>query len=369
MSLLSQVLAISGLQSLYDPSDLTSIYQSRTGGSTGAVDSVVGIMLDKSRMGGLSAAQFIAGQPDLLGGAGSFDIATGWTLNSGATISGGALNITSAAGSRGEYSGAAFMTTTGWFVAEVVVSACSGSVSLERANAAGSWVHSEGSFSSPGTYQFVMQPRSDLSLGKIRIVQFGTSTATITDLKVKAIPGYHALAPSDAARPILRAGYVDCDGTDDWMQIFPTLNLGEQWWHVGGWKADATLKRPFGVSTTDQLRETTSADRYEWLNSSSVWTAVANGDPELAHVLTVEQTSTSALSGRYNGGGAAGPLTPIDDTAGTYGLALFSGINSSYSGGWDGRFYGGAFGTGALSSADRSLLERYVAGLSGVTLS
>jgi hypothetical protein len=64
----------------YDPNDLTSVYAARTGGANAVADGPVGLMLDKAQMGGLTAAAFIAAQPELVTN-GTFDTdLSGWTL-------------------------------------------------------------------------------------------------------------------------------------------------------------------------------------------------------------------------------------------------------------------------------------------------
>ncbi len=545
-SLLSRVfeaLSHYSTKALYDPSDLTSLYQSRTGGSTGAVDSVVGIMLDKSEMGGKTAANFIAGQSELVTNGGFAD-ATGWTVsgNNGthvATFSGGTLRFQSDTTSPTLLVNNSFSMTAGaWYQITTVCSAwTSGTVKENNTNVAIA--------SGVGTTVVVAKALYSDFAG---LTRSGTNVdLTIDSISIKPLPGYHALAPSDSARGILArvpatgrrnlltyseafdnaawtkalggaalapvvtanqdtapdgtltadrvvfdlnggtasgdissleftpsasgaytasfyarttdgtskvlrvvgpggaggnvtitgtwerhtlvdgvsAGanlrirlrgsasgegtatsasiyiwgaqletassatayqkvvsardvtesgvadkyYLNLDGTDDWMQIFPTLNLGEQWWHVGGWTIEATGKYAFCLSNSAASaayrRNGTAA---EWLNSSAAFSSPHSGDPTGTHVLTLEHSGyAGTLAGRYNGANA-GSLTPYNYSAETKGLTLFSRDNDAYSLGLDGRFYGGAFGTGTLSSSDRALLERYVAGLTGVTL-
>jgi len=69
---------VSSTQAFYDPSDLTSLYQSRTGGANVSADGqTVGIMLDKSQMGGKTAAAFIAGAAEVVA---PLDFETGWPI-------------------------------------------------------------------------------------------------------------------------------------------------------------------------------------------------------------------------------------------------------------------------------------------------
>lgn len=361
-SLLSRVfeaLSHYSTKALYDPSDLTSIYQSRTGGSTGAVDSVVGIMLDKSEMGGKTAANFIAGQSELVtnGAVGLVGSATAATYNTTTGV-GAATRVDASNQSFVQWSALG----TNWYLVDIENTGAN-ALSVRSGAHSGTIITS---LSAGIRATVLLQPGANL----ITITAGGGSIA-FTVHSFKAIPGYHALAPSDAARPILRAGYyLDTDGTDDWMNVFPTLNLGEQWWHVGGWKQDlASAHYPFALSNQAGGKGALllASSKYNWRNSADAVAALNTTNPtSSAHVLTIEDDTN--IAARYNGVVESAAFAPFDDSAATQELALFSAFNNTYSNGIDGRFYGGAFGTGTLTSTDRALLERYVAGLTGVTL-
>jgi hypothetical protein len=47
-----------------------------------------------------------------------------------------------------------------------------------------------------------------------------------------AITGIDNVSVQELPASIDRKYYLDTDGSDDWMEVKPTLNLGEQWWHV-----------------------------------------------------------------------------------------------------------------------------------------
>ena len=335
------VLAAGG--ALYNPADLTSLYQSRTGGSTGASGSVVGIMLDKSRMGGQTAAAFIAGRPELVVN-GNFATDTVWTKGAGWTISGGAANGASGSSTNLQQNG--ILVIGSWCSITFTLSAVvSGTVTPY---AGGSGVGA--SIGANGTYTQVIRCVGDTNL------YFN-----------------HALAPSDAARPLLTVSgglaYLTTDGVDDWMNVTPTLNLGEAWWHVGGWRSDTNGRFSFATSSEGNGR---SAMRYlnsvwSWADTVPLFVTLANGTPATTNVATIQQTATASISGRYNGGSAT-TITPYDDSASTQGLALFSIQNAAAGNLMAGRFYGGAFAPGSLSTTDRAILERFAATLSGVTL-
>lgn len=244
--------AISGLQALYDPSDLTSIYQSRTGGSTGAVDSVVGIMLDKSEMGGKTAAAFIAGQSDLApalteSGTVGYQEFTGgkYTLRRDASGSGG-WRLTLTANKWYRITGTAYPDGPG----------AQHGIDIR--------VIAEGL---PYYILTITQQTSfDILLctGSDARIDFSNPDAgwswAFNNLVVQEIPGYHALAPSNAARPILRTGpYIDFDGVDDVLNAVIGANLGsscsvyhrtQAGAHV--WVDGATINAgDYAMSTTD----------------------------------------------------------------------------------------------------------------------
>lgn len=160
--------------------------------------------------------------------------------------------------------------------------------------------------------------------------------------------------------------FLTADGVDDWMQVTPTLNLGEAWWHVGGWRSDTVGRRYFGPSADAFGPPLAASGAVTMYNEGGSAGNIATGTISNPHTLTIERASASSLSGRINGSGSA----TIDPNAGSVGagLALFSALNFIYSAGLAGRFYGGVFCPGALTSGNRAIVEAYVAALAGVTL-
>lgn len=369
-SLYTQLLSqLSASAALYDPSDLTSLYQSRTGGSTGAVDSVVGIMLDKRQMGTKTAAAFVAGQTELVANGG-FSSSDNWTNASTGTgslsISGGAATIVGTDGSnRGAASQATGLTVGTWYVLTFNATITSGA-----GTSFGQAVGNGGAAIVSGANVVVFRA---LATDLIFYTNSSAGNITIDNVSVRAIPGYHALAPSDAARPILRSSgglyYLDADGTDDWYNVTPTLDLGEEWAHVGGWQTDADTDSPFATSSQETTIIRISSDWRYYTGAGAVGTLGLTGNIAAPHALTVEQASLSAISARLNGvSGSAAERNPYDGSSPTRGLALFSRENDTYSFGLDGRFYGGLWTPGSLTSDVRALAERWVASKTGVTL-
>lgn len=351
------VLAANG--ALYDPSDLTSLYQSRTGGSTGATGQPVGIMLDKSYMGGQTAAAYIASQPEIVVN-GDFATDTVWTKGAGWAISAGVASATAASS---DLSQASILTVGSWYQVTFTVSGYSaGTLTPKTGSTSGTAV------SANGTYTQVLRALTTTSL----IFTGAAFTGSIDNVSAKVIPGFHAIAPSDAARPVVTVAsglaYLTLDGVDDYMTPTPILNLGEVWWHVGGWRSDTTGRSAFATSNSFRGSVVHATNLWRWYNAVDAQIAITSaGDPATINVLTVEQTATASLSGRYNGANGA-TMTPFDDSGSTLGLALFTVIRGAWSSGIAGRFYGGAFAPGVISEANRTILERWAASLSGVTL-
>lgn len=204
--------------------------------------------------------------------------------------------------------------------------------------------------------------------GSTPVTASGQAVRRMNDLSGN---GYHAIAPSDAARPLLTVAgglsYLTADGVDDWMSA-TSLNLGEVWWHVGGWRSDTSGRAAFTTSVSFRGGIFSATNLWRVYSPTDVQLALTSaGDPATINVLTVQQTATATISGRYNGANGA-TVTPFDDSGSAQGLALFTIVNTIWSSGISGRFYGGAFAPGTLSATDRSILEQYAAARSGVTL-
>lgn len=367
---LVSALVLAGAGAIYTPSDLTSLYQSRTGGSTGATGQPVGIMLDKSYMGGQTAAAFIAAQAEKLSNGSFASGSTGWTVNNAdgthiVTFSGGTCRFQSDTTTPVlQVQQSSVLTVGNWYAITTVCSAwTSGAVKMDVSGAS---------------------PDIAAGVGTTVVVGRATNThfifyrtspnvdLTIDSISVKEIPGFHALAPSDAARPTLTVAgslaYLTADGVDDWMNVTPTLNLGEAWWHVGGWRNDTAANgRAFATSNRYEGSLWRNAGNWNWVNSAGASASLA-GSPASIGVVTVEQTATAGTLTLRQNGVQTGSMVPFDDSASTQGLAFFSQLNSAFNSGMAGCFYGGAFVPGTITGPDRSIVEAYIAVLAGVTL-
>jgi len=185
--------------------------------------------------------------------------------------------------------------------------------------------------------------------------------------------GRHLIAPSDAARPVLRVvsgkRALQGDDTTLWMQSTPAFDLTSTWSHVGAWKATSSGRYGFGKSATGSGRAGLlyNVSVWGWRNAAdSAHSPLTTSSPASAHVLTIEKASV--LAARFNGVSEVAGFAPYDDSASSQRLVLFSARSDFASAAWGGYFYGGVWVAGALSEADRASAERWAGALVGVSL-
>jgi len=550
---------------LYDPSDLTSLYQSRTGGANATPGSVVGIMLDTRKMGGQTAADFIAEQPEKL--SGSWSMSTSGGTATATESPSGTLNLTGDGTNSGLADKSFTSVANSWYIITFTVGTAQ--IIFRAGTSQGGSQLLTGAAYNVGSNTVLI--RATTTTTWLRFNRQTASLSVASGVSVKEIPGYHAVAPSDAARSVcacepaggrrniliysedfsnaawiksrativpnataapdgtitatklvedssvglthrvyqsvdkptssaitytasiyakaaernfisvklsdntetdqvrvavnLTTGelsaiggsgftaasataeafengwwrirltatsdsdskivlfaqiadtlssygsyngdgasgiyiwggqnetgsaatayqkvvssdqvteaevntkyFLRTDGSDDWMQIFPTVNLGEQWWHVGGWRSDADTDCPFAISHQQQRALSAgTGTKWSWYISAGATDDLAVGNIRTAHILTVQQASLSSIVGRYNGTSSAA-IDPYDGSSPTNGLALFTGNNSSFLLGLAGRFYGGVFSEGAPPTGAIELAEQLFSNKSGVAL-
>lgn len=237
---------------MYDPSDPTSMRVDRDGaGGAPAADDVVGFLMDKRQMGGQTAADFIAGLTELVTDGG-FDVGTvpaGWyepRANSTISIVSGRLNTQA---DDSAVFGAA-LTLSGLTVGEWyrVVYSCDPQTSpqvtvrVDDASSLGNTpaevVHTT---EVVGAELFFQAIATSMYFGGVTAGD-ASYNFSFDDVSVKHVPGNHAVAISDAARPILRENSgvysLDHDGVNDGLFITP-------------WTPPASLEMFAAVKTVD----------------------------------------------------------------------------------------------------------------------
>lgn len=213
----------------YCPWDETSLRIGRDGsGGAPGEDDVVGMILDKTQMGGQTAEAFIAAQPELVsnGGAG-FAGVDGWTSQSGGSMteSGGQGIFTTVDGDTVGGARYEFTTVAGqWYFIDYDVDSFN---SISYQIGAGDIGTNPNLVSTPTS-------ATDLGVGRLAFKATGTTTYIIVYargngvgdqavifnyLSTKPVPGNHEPATSDAARSLYRHNgiyrYIEHDGVDD----------------------------------------------------------------------------------------------------------------------------------------------------------
>lgn len=200
----------------YDPSDLTTMFQDRAGTAPVTADGqTVGLILDKSK-GLVIGSELVTN--------GGFDTDTVWTKGSGVTISGGTANFSASSGyvlyktsNAGIFSGGYYEVT---FTVSNYVSGTVGPY-LGATAAFGTEV------SANGTYTQRFGPVAGSEVGFRSSSAF---TGSLDNFSVKAITGNHAVAPSDAARPLKTSTglskWINYDAVDDVLNTTFTSSLG-----------------------------------------------------------------------------------------------------------------------------------------------
>lgn len=187
---------------LYEPWDLTSLYEDTDGGDNASIDGTVGIVLDKRKMGGQTAAAFIAAQSEIVTN-GDFSAGdTGWTefLGTDSTFLNGACQYRSDDGSYQSVQQDSILTIGEWYILTFDVTAVTTVGAGLRARLGTNSPFSP--VTSVGSYTFIGQCTFDGNLIFDRAG--GITNIEFDNVSVKHIPGNHLVAPSDAARLTLR---------------------------------------------------------------------------------------------------------------------------------------------------------------------
>ena len=197
----------------YDPSDNTTLFQDAAGTiPVTAVEQPVGLMLDKSK--GLVLGPELVTNGDFSQGA------TGWTLGSGWSVSGGKLIATSVAFAVEAKQDIATLVAGSRYVVSFDVVVTSGTLKVNLSNYGVS--PTELLISASGTYTY-----RPLQSGTAQITFWASSTFTgsIDNISVKELPGNHAFNPSgnSANFPILKQDefgkkYLSFNGVNQWLQ-------------------------------------------------------------------------------------------------------------------------------------------------------
>jgi hypothetical protein len=196
--------SLDGVSTIFDDSDLTSMFVGRDGsGDNISPGEAVGLQLDKTYMGSISAAEYIASRPNF---ADNFTNSDNWGLpNQGVTDNGnGTLTIADVGGTDGILS---FQTTNSvgdWVYLSVnITSATATNIGFRERNSSGAGTPL-GSSSTSGAGVFTAFYKAGYANSNFALQVISTDTsATIDSFEVKIIPGQHRAAAADNERPVL----------------------------------------------------------------------------------------------------------------------------------------------------------------------
>lgn len=200
----------------YDPSDLTTMFQDRIGTTVfTAVGQTNGLIFDKSK-GLVLGSEKVANGDFSNGATGWSTIAGSWSITGGAAVNTGAVanenlgqNIPSTIGRTYKFT-ITINSVTGSGINCYVFGNYTGNLSVS------------------GTYTFYI---TSLESGTFFIICTNGSTCSIDNLTVKELTGNHAVAPSNAARPVVANNvntkpFRDFDLVDDNMVTTFPSSLG-----------------------------------------------------------------------------------------------------------------------------------------------
>lgn len=177
----------------FDPSDLTTLFQDSAGSTpVTAAGQPDGRALDKSK--GLALG------PELLAN-GDFADASGWTIGTGWTISGGVAQWGAPTGASLSRPLQTPMVAGRSYQVTVDVAYTSGSGAIIGFNGGGGIDNGPTLAAGPVQRKFVVQ--ANLNRTGIGITGIGASILSIDNISVRELPGNHATQPVAAARPTL----------------------------------------------------------------------------------------------------------------------------------------------------------------------
>ena len=409
----------------YDPSDYSTLFQNSTGTTpVTAVEQPVGLMLDRSGRGNHATQATSASRPvlraryNLLTYSEQFDNAA-WTKNASSVTAnaGVAPDGTTTADKLVENSATDFhsvrpTTSVGtigatetlsvyakaaersWFVLQLgsnktayfnlsagtIGTTASGTTATitalangwYRCSIAGERVATQGN-------QIILASADNTASytgdGTSGILIWGAQLLTAAD-QTSTGGAYQRIAAAtdyDVSNPVWRP-YLAFDGTDDWMPTQPALDLSTDWTHVGGWqKTVAGGTFPFGLSAGSfaGIYSDNNAIWYVYDDASTLRVITpTNTSLNTSYVYSVESAAGGAhanVIGRVNGVNGTS-RQQYNDTADAQGLALFTRVNTAFSSGMGGRFYGGVWVKRALTGSELTATEQWMAGKTGVTL-
>ena len=199
----------------FDYTKLDRMFQ-EPGGSTPAdgIGEAIGLSLDQRTWGGKTLAEVMALQPDLLGGAGAFAAATGWTLTGLAAIASGKLSFSGT----GRASFVPTLPASGGLVrvSQDTLARSTGDVTFNFANNDGGTGATTQIFGtrtvSANNLWYVQVAAGNLVF---RVNGVSSYVGEQDNITAKLVPGHYGIQPTASAKPAFQADGAKFDGSDD----------------------------------------------------------------------------------------------------------------------------------------------------------
>jgi hypothetical protein len=288
-----------------------SLYSDRAGTTaTVGPDDPVGVLLDQSE--GLALG------PELVTNGG-FTTDTGWIYGAEWSISNG---VATHSGPPSYVIQSGFTATAGSYLITFDVSGNTNAAAFSFDNYGA--FPSGGYFSAmvSGTYRLIAYTSGGTG---IRIYAGNNFNGSVDNVSIRKIPGYHATAPSDAARPVLKLDgngrwYLDRDTTDDnlpitWPTVLSESQLGPELVSNGtfttdttGWAAGASATLS---SASGQLRVTNGGAAYGYAYQTTP-TAVGK-----TYLVTITRSNGNAGANGYRIGTTSQGLEYASESSAT----------------------------------------------------
>lgn len=359
----------------YDPADLTTMFKDTAGTQAVTADGdSIALHLDKGQWGGKKLAQVLAAQTELATNGGLADGTgwggTTWSFSGGAAVCNGSSSLFQAVAAA---SGKTYRVTFD------VVAYTSGTLQATIGN--GTAVTGLGSLGSKS----ILVVCGAEATPQLRLTG-GSLIASIDNVSVKEIPGYHR---TQASGPLMRKYKTDgtfhwslYDGSDD-GDVTPTINWGTDKFAScsGLYKANDTVGVVFEfspvISGNSGSFYLASGDNggIGW-STSARGTATSNFAMTAVVLAAAPDTAVITAMGDISGDlsriwrnrvvGADGTL---DKGAGNFGsYALYFGRRGGASLPFNGREYRTVIRNRPWSASEQAKLEAFIAAKSGVTL-
>lgn len=331
----------------FDVSDLSTMFQDAAGTTPAAVNSPVGLLLDKSQGLVLGSERVTTPYTGSVSGAWSIS-ATLITRNGSST------------GLANPNFGGATLDTTKLYQVSFTVSNKSGDDFLMRLATGTAY-----RITANGVHTCRIPPGSTATQLVFAPWAGTVGEATISNISVRELPGNHATQATGAARPLLKSDgthyWLEGDGVDDWLRA--TFTITQPWDRISAIRQISwtSLDQIFGGSTLSRVFQ----------SSSSPTIGMYDGTGTLS-ASSLAIGSDGVLSEHHNGGSSrlsvdnGAPATGVTGTEAPAGVTLFANISGTQQA--NARLYHLVMRQGTFTDPEIATLRSIAAAKAGITL-